>query len=171
MGPIYQNGHPLSRECLRVCQAVQRLEMPLLIHQGTTFPLSGPLAYARPFILDEIALHYPELRFVIAHVGHPSFEEAISVVRRHPHVFADVSALVTRRWQLYQIVVSAAEYRVAYKLLFGTDYPLASARATIDGLRKLVGNPFGTGMPVIVEEVIEGIIQRDSLELLGPPVP
>lgn len=154
-----------------MCEALQRLEIPSLIHQGTTFSLAGPLACARPFILDEIALHYPELRFVIAHVGHPSFEEAISVVRRHPHVFADVSALVTRRWQLYQIVVSAAEYRVAHKLLFGTDYPLASARATIDGLRKLVGNPFGTGMPVIVEEVIEGIIQRDGLELLGPPVP
>ncbi len=29
----------------------------------------------------------------------------------------------------------------------------------------------GTQMPVVDEEVVEGIIQRDSLELLGLPVP
>ena len=71
MGPIYPNVHPLSYEFLRVCEGLGRLEMLLLIHQGTTFSLAGPLAYARPVILDEIALHYPELRIVIAHVGHP----------------------------------------------------------------------------------------------------
>ena len=76
---------------LRVCEALERLELPMLIHQGTTFARAGSLLLARPILLDEIALRYPKLKIVIAHVGHPWFDEAIAVVRRHPHVYADIS--------------------------------------------------------------------------------
>ena len=112
LGPIYQDVDPLGPEFLRVCEALERLELPLLIHQGTTFARAGPLLQARPILLDEIALRFPELRIVIAHMGHPFFEEAIAVVRRHPHVYADVSALVPRRWLLWNALVQAVEYGV-----------------------------------------------------------
>ncbi len=97
LGPIYQDVDPLGPDFLRVCEALERLELPMLIHQGTTFALAGSLLKARPILLDEIALRYPKLKIVIAHVGHPWFDEAIAVVRRHPHVYADISGLVTRR--------------------------------------------------------------------------
>jgi uncharacterized protein len=167
MGPIYQNIHPLDRGFLRVCETLQRLEMPMVIHQGTTFSLAAPLTYAQPLLLDEIALRYPDLKMVIAHVGHPWFEDAIAVMRRHQNVFADISALVSRPWHLYQILISAIEYRADHKLLFGTDYPWGTARSTIEGLRALTGNAFGPQMPQISEEVVEGIINRPSFDLLG----
>ena len=138
LGPIYQNVDPLGPDFLRVCEALERLELPMLIHQGTTFARAGSLLQARPILLDEIALRYPKLKIVIAHVGHPWFDEAIAVVRRHPHVYADISGLVTRRWLLYQALVSAIEYRVEHKLLFGTDYPFFSAQA--DDRRPALGH-------------------------------
>ena len=95
LGPIYQDVDPLGPDFLRVCEALERLELPLLIHQGTTFARAGSLLRARPILLDEIALRYPKLKIVIAHVGHPWFDDAIAVVRRHPYVFADISGLVT----------------------------------------------------------------------------
>lgn len=171
LGPIYQNVDPLGPEFLLVCAALERLELPLLIHQGTTFARAGSLLQARPILLDEIALRHPELRIVIAHLGHPWFDEAIAVVRRHPHVYADVSALVSRRFLLYGALVSAIEYRVDHKLLFGTDFPFFGARETIDGLRSITGEAFGKGMPVVDEQVVEDIIHRRSLELLGIPAP
>jgi predicted TIM-barrel fold metal-dependent hydrolase len=167
MGPIYQNVDPLSRDFLRICEALQRLELPMLIHQGTTFARAGSLLQARPLLLDEIALRYPRLKIIIAHVGHPWVDDAIAVVRRHPFVFADISALVTRPWQLYQTLLGAAEYRVEHKLLFGTDYPFFSAKQTIDGLRAVTGKAFGASMPVVSEQVVEDIIHRPSFELLG----
>jgi predicted TIM-barrel fold metal-dependent hydrolase len=166
LGPIYQDVDPLGPEFLRVCEALERLELPLLIHQGTTFARAGSLLQARPILLDEIALRFPGLRIVIAHMGHPWFEEAIAVIRRHPHVYADVSALVGRRWLLYGALMQAIEYRVEHKLLFGTDFPFFTARQTIEGLRSLAGHPFGRELPGIDPEVIEGIIHRPSLELL-----
>jgi predicted TIM-barrel fold metal-dependent hydrolase len=167
MGPIYQGVDPLGPEFLRVCAALERLELPLLIHQGTTFARSGSLMWARPMLLDEIALRHPELRIVIAHMGHPWFEEAIAVIRRHPHVYADVSALVSRRWLLYNALVQAVEYRVEHKLLFGTDFPFFTARETIEGLRSVTGEAFGPGLPVVDPDVVEAIVRRPSLELLG----
>jgi predicted TIM-barrel fold metal-dependent hydrolase len=167
LGPIYQALDPLGPEFLLVCGALERLELPLLIHQGTTFARAGSLLQARPVLLDEIALRFPELRIVIAHMGHPWFSEAIAVVRRHPHVYADVSALVSRRWLLYQALVEAIEYRVEHKLLFGTDFPFFTARQTIAGLRSVTGEAFGPHLPVIDPDVVEEIIHRPSLELLG----
>jgi predicted TIM-barrel fold metal-dependent hydrolase len=166
LAPIYQDVDPLGPEFLRVCAALERLGLPMLIHQGTTFSRAGSLLQARPALLDEIALRHPRLKIVIAHIGHPWFDDAIAVVRRHPHVYADVSALVGRRWLLYQALVAAAEYRVTHKLLFGTDFPFFSARQTIDGLRSLAGAPFGPDMPAIEAQAIEDIIHRPSLELL-----
>jgi predicted TIM-barrel fold metal-dependent hydrolase len=167
LGPIYQNVDPLGPEFLRVCGALERLELPMLIHQGTTFARAGSLLQARPILLDEIALRFPELRIVIAHMGHPWFSETIAVIRRHPHVYADVSALVSRRWLLYQALVEAIEYRVEHKLLFGTDFPFFTARETTAGLRSVTGPAFGPGMPLIDPDVVEEIIHRPSLDLLG----
>jgi predicted TIM-barrel fold metal-dependent hydrolase len=108
---------------------------------------------------------------VIAHLGHPWFDEAIAVVRRHPHVYADISGLVTRRWLLYQALVSAIEYRVDHKLLFGSDFPFFSARQTIDGLRSVTGTAFGPDMPMVAEQVVEDIIHRPTLDLLEITAP
>ena len=87
--PIYQDIDPLAPAFLAVCDALERLDLPMLIHQGTTFSRAGSLLVARPALLDEIALRYPDLKIVIAHIGHPWFDEAIAVVRRQPNVYAD----------------------------------------------------------------------------------
>ena len=104
-------------------------------------------------------------------MGHPWFSEAIAVVRRHPHVYADVSALVTRRWLLYQALVGRSSTASTHKLLFGTDFPFFTARQTIDGLRSVTGEAFGPGLPVIDAQVVEDIIHRPTLDLLGITVP
>ncbi len=167
LAPIYQAVDPLGPGFLAVCRELERRELPVLIHQGTTFSRASSLLRARPILLDEIALQFPALRIVIAHMGHPWFEECIAVIRRHPHVYADVSALVGRRWLLYNALVQALEYRVEHKLLFGSDYPFFTARQTLAGLRGLAGHPFGRDLPAIDPDAIEGIIERPSLELLG----
>ena len=103
-------------------------------------------------------------------MGHPFFEEAIAVVRRHPHVYTDVSALVSRRCLLWNALVQAVEYGVAHKLLFGTDFPFFTARETIDGLRSVTGEAFGPHLPAIDPEVVEEIIHRPIAGAVGGEV-
>ena len=59
------------------------------------------------------------------------------------------------------------EWGVLRKLLFGTDYPIATPAETLAGLRALNDIPRRTGLPGIPEDEIEAIIERDSLALLG----
>jgi uncharacterized protein len=166
LGPIYQNYHPMDERMQPVYAYCEARGIPVLFHQGTTFPRRAPLKYAHPVLLEDVAVRYPELRIVIAHMGHPWIDDAIVLIRKQPHVYADVSALYYRPWQFYNALVTAVEYGAAHKLLFGTDYPFTTPADSIAALRN-VNHVAGPGMPRVSEEVIEGIIHRDTLALLG----
>jgi predicted TIM-barrel fold metal-dependent hydrolase len=167
LAPTYQGFDPLGPGALAVCEAAEGLGLPILWHQGTTFVRTARLQWAQPLQIDEVALRFPGLRIVIAHMGHPWIDDALVVVRKHPNVFADISALHPRPWQLYTALVSAVEYGVADKLLFGSDWPFVSLEDTFSGLRAVNQFTEGTSLPRIPAEVIEGIITRPTLALLG----
>jgi predicted TIM-barrel fold metal-dependent hydrolase len=59
------------------------------------------------------------------------------------------------------------EYGVWDKVLFGTDYPFTTVRATIEGLWGLNAMLAGTALPRLNADAIERLIFRDSLPLLG----
>lgn len=167
MGPIYAGFDPRDQRCAPVYEYCQKKGLPIIFHTGTTFNRVAPLGLSRPWLFDEIAIRYPELRLVLAHLGHPFYDECLAVIRKHPHVYADIAALYYRPWQFYNMLVLAQEYRVTHKLLFGTDYPFAAAGPSIEGLRNVNCVAQGTAMPRVSGEVIETILNRDSLSLLG----
>ncbi len=167
IAPIYQHFDPWSAEAYALYEAADALRIPVLWHQGTTFVRDAPLIHARPVLVDEIARRFPDLTMWIAHLGHPWCDELISVIRKHPNLYADMSALHPRPVQFYFAMVSAVEYGVAHKVLFGTDYPFTTAESAAAGLRGINRVAEGSGFPRIPEEVIEGIIHRDTLALLG----
>lgn len=167
LGPIYQNFHPLDGRAMAVYGKAQELGLPLLIHQGTTFPRLAPLKYADPLQLEEVAFAFPELRIVIAHLGHPWMAETFVLIRKHPHLYADVSALYYRPWQLYNGLVLACEYGVEEKLLFGSDWPFTTPADSVAELRRINRFTEGTALPRVPEEAIEAIIGRDGLAVLG----
>jgi predicted TIM-barrel fold metal-dependent hydrolase len=166
MGPMYAGFDPRDDRCAPVYRYCQERGIPILFHSGTTFNHAAPLGFTRPWLFDDVAIAYPELRMVLAHVGHPFCEECLVVIRKHPHVYADISALYYRPWQFYNMLVAAQEYRVIHKLLFGTDYPFAATRESIDGLRN-ANHVAAPPMPIISTEAIEEILMRDAFGLLG----
>ena len=166
MGPMYAAFDPRDPHCDPVYTYCQEQGLPILFHVGTTFNSAAPLKYSRPWLWDEIAIKYPALRMVLAHVGHPFSDECLVVIRKHPHVYADISALYYRPWQFYNTLIIAQEYGVTHKLLFGTDYPFAGGQASIDGLRNVNGIIGESGLPRVIDSTIDGILNRDSLTLL-----
>jgi len=141
--------------------------LPVLLHTGTTFIAQAPLECTLPRHLDRVAIRYPELKIVMAHLGHPYEGECVAMIRKHPNLYADISALHYRPFQLYQSLMLVQEYGVWDKILFGTDFPFTNVDDTIDGLRTLNQMVEGTALPKLCEDQIEGMIYRDSLALLG----
>ena len=141
--------------------------LPVLLHTGTTFVAQAPLECTLPRHLDAVAIRHPEVRIILAHLAHPYEGECVAVIRKHPNLYADVSALYYRPFQLYQSLMLVQEYGVWDKVLFGTDYPFTTVNDTMEGLRNLNQMLEGTALPRLNEVAIEQMITRDSLSLLG----
>jgi predicted TIM-barrel fold metal-dependent hydrolase len=166
LGPIYAGFDPTDPRLDPLYAGCVKHNLPVLIHVGTSFVRFGPLEWSRPILIDAIARKFPDLRIIMAHLGHPWEGETIAVIRKHPHVYADVSALHYRPWQLYHSLMLAQEYGVMNKLLFGTDYPFTTAASTMEGLRTINRFCGGTALPRVSEQSVEELIHRDALQLL-----
>ncbi|MBO0722275.1 MAG: amidohydrolase [Blastocatellia bacterium] len=167
LGPIYQNIHPTDPRLLAVYDFCETRRIPILIHQGTTFPRKAPLKYSFPVMLEDVALQFPELRMVIAHLGHPWISETLVLIRKQPHFYSDISALHYRPWQFYNALITAREYGVLDKLLFGSDFPFTTPDATIEALRGFNNIVEGTNLPRLSEDEIEALIHSPTLDYLG----
>lgn len=171
LAPLYQGVHPLDARCKEIYRYCQKHQLPVLFHVGTSFVGGTLLDCSRPVHFDAVAVEFPELRMVLAHLGHPWEGETIAVIRRHPHVYADLSALYYRPWQFYNSMRLLVEYRTEAKVLFGSDFPFTTTGSSLAGVRDLNAVLAQSGLPQVSKEVIEGIIHRDTLRLLGLPNP
>jgi predicted TIM-barrel fold metal-dependent hydrolase len=144
-----------------------RHRLPVLLHTGTTFVSQAPLEFTLPRHLDRVAARWPEVKIIMAHLGHPYEGECVAVIRKHPNVYADLSALHYRPFQLFHSLMLVQEYGVWHKVLFGSDYPFTTVKASIDALRSLNRLVEGTAFPRLDTQAIEALIHRDSLRLLG----
>ena len=167
IGHIYAGLDPVDPRCDALYAYCQENRLPIMCHTGTTYRSTAPLGYSRPWRFDEVAIRYPELRMVLAHVGHPFCEECLVVIRKQPHLYADISALWYRPWQFYNMLIAAQEYHVTHKLLFGTDYPFTNVADSVRGLRNVNDVVADSGLPRVTQETIDGILERDAFALLG----
>lgn len=169
--PMYAGFRPDDRSLDPLWRYASDQGLPVLLHTGTTFISQAPLDCTLPRRVDRTAIRFPQLRMVLAHLGHPYEGECIAVIRKHPHVYADISALHYRPFQFYHSLMLAQEYGVWRKLLFGTDYPFTTVKATLDGLRTLNKMVENSSLPRLDSAAIEEMIHRDSLSLLGLAAP
>jgi predicted TIM-barrel fold metal-dependent hydrolase len=166
LGLNYQNVDPLGENAFRVFREAELRGLPVLLHQGTSPVQFADIDFAHPRHTDRIAMAFPNLTIIMAHIGHPFCLDAIAVARKHPHVWLDISGAVLRRSGFYQAMVAAMEWGVLDRLLFASDFPASTPEETMRLLREVnLGAP-GPDAIRIPENAIEAIITRDSLSLL-----
>jgi predicted TIM-barrel fold metal-dependent hydrolase len=166
LAPMYADFSPLDERLTPIYERASREGLPVLAHTGTTFCEFAPLEFTRPILIDTLAMRFPDLTFIMAHLGHPWESETLVVIRKHPNVWSDLSALHYRPWQLYNSLVLAQEYGVMGKILFGSDFPFTTPAASILGLKALNEMVAGTHLPRISTTLLDEIIFRDSLAVL-----
>ena len=165
--PTYAGFLPHDEKLDPLWEYAGQHQLPVLLHTGTTFVAQAPLECTLPRHLDAVACRFPRVKIVMAHLSHPYEAECVAVIRKHPNVYADISALHYRPFQLYHSLMLVQEYGVWHKLLFGTDYPFTTVDASIAGLFALNRMLDNTSLPRLDEKEIEAMIHRDSLDILG----
>lgn len=165
--PMYAGFRPTDPELDDLWRYAAKHGLPVLLHTGTTFMTKAPLECTLPRLIDDVAIRFPDVKIIMAHLGHPWEGECIVTIRKHENVYADCSALHYRPFQLYNSLMLLQEYGVWHKLLFGSDYPFTTVTASLAGMRNLNAMLEGTALPRLDMEKMEAMFHRDTLKLLG----
>jgi len=176
-GPIYNDVPLEDPRLVPVYRYCIEHNLPLTMHMGTTFTRLYGADLGRPIHVERVALAFPDLKLIMAHMGHPWYEECAIVTRKQPNVYAEISAIYYRRWQFYNVMMSIQEYQVADKIFFGSDYPFSHPDEGVAMTRAVLEVTKGTNLPSVSSEVVEQIIHSNpfahwwhgGLALLKPP--
>ncbi len=124
--PPMQMFDPGNRACFPVYEAMQHYRLPILFHTG-----SGPTQlsdrFSNPHLVDEVAVHFPDLKIIMAHAGRFWYQEPLTMMRRHPNIYIDISANVGKAtgYGLLLALLAAVKEVVGSveRVLFASDYP------------------------------------------------
>lgn len=122
----------------------RKYDLPVIVHTGDNWSTTAKVKFAHPLRMDEVAVDYPEVRFVLAHFGNPWLIDAAEVLFKNPNVWADLSGLFVGGDKEIQdlmveakipdsangLVISDLKKAMGYvgdfrKFLYGSDWPLA----------------------------------------------
>jgi len=139
--PSYNYYYPNDSMMYPVYADAERLGIPVLFHTGSSIFTGHRLKYARPIYLDDLAVDFPDLTIVMAHGGRGIwYDEALSLVRLHEHVYIDISGLPPKKLPDYFPDME----RFAHKFLFGTDWPSVDMQKNIQLINSLNMTPEAT---------------------------
>jgi predicted TIM-barrel fold metal-dependent hydrolase len=167
VSPTCQGFHPSHSSAMRVYEKCAEKSLPLFVANLDPLTPNSVLEYSRPALWDEVAVAFPELPIVIGQLGHPWIDETLVMVSKHSHVFTDISGVVSRPWQLYTALLSAASLSVMDRLLFGSGFPYESPTGAIESIYSVNAFSHGASLPTIPRAMLSQIVERDSLSCLG----
>ncbi len=152
---VEPNAYLAGLDALRaIYEEAQRLHLPVMIHTGTSIFPGARSRLGQPMPIDDVAVDFPDLVLILAHVGRPLWgEEVFFLTRRFKNLYVDVSSIPPRAILKYfpRLV------EVADKVLYGSDWPAPGVRSMADNVRDFRA----LGLPAEVEaKVLDGNARR-----------
>jgi len=142
--PGYQPFYPHDARFAPAMGFAREHGLPVMIHTGDTYTPKGKLKYALPLHVDELAVDHPDVDFVICHLGNPWMRDTMEVVYKNANVYTDFSGLVLGnfedrfesylRKQIQELLLYGVQPE---KLLYGTDWPIASMESYLQFMEEL----------------------------------
>ena len=142
--PGYEPFYPADPKFAPAYRLAEEFGVPVMIHCGDTYAPSGKVKYSHPLHVDEVAVDFPRVNFVICHLGNPWFRDCMQVVYKNDNVYTDISGLVLGdftdrfeayiRQQLKEMIVWGVDPR---KVLFGTDWPISTMESYLAFMEEL----------------------------------
>jgi predicted TIM-barrel fold metal-dependent hydrolase len=142
--PGYQPFYPTDPKWTPAYEFAAQHRIPVMIHTGDTYTPKGKLKYAHPLHVDEVAVDFPNVQFVICHLGNPWIRDCMEVVYKNANVYTDISGLTLgefedrfelfMRRQVQEMILYGVEPRA---VLYGTDWPICSVESYLEFMADL----------------------------------
>ena len=166
ISPALAGFHPTHSVAMQVYEHCSKHRLPVIVTMPHPIPASAILDFARPVHWDEVARVFPELRIVFTQMGYPWIDEMLVLAGKHQHVYAEVSGIATRPWQVYNALSTASSLDVMDRLLFGSGFPSSLPQHAIESLYGVNISIKGTPLPPISRASVKAIVERDALHIL-----
>jgi len=145
----YDYRYPSDRCFLPFYELAGSRDKAVVFHTGDTAGVRGKVKYSHPLGVDEVAVDFPNTRFVLAHCGNPWITDAVEVAAKNDNAALDLSGLAVgnfspdelyRRYESYwRFIGMWLEYLSDdSKIMYGSDWPLVNIPAYIDLMRRVV---------------------------------
>lgn len=126
--------YPLYAKCIE-------LDIPVNLHCSINFSAQSLMKYGHPMQLDEVMVHFPELRVIASPPGWPWVQELIGVAWRHANVYI---GLVAVRPKYLDVANSGYEPLLQYgntvlqdRMIFGSAWPMQPVARAIEEIEAL----------------------------------
>ena len=166
VSPVYQGFDPWSPEAWELYYLANKYDVPVMFHMGGMYDPNGTLEWGNPLRLDKVGRAFPDLRIIVAHFGQPNMQETAMLMRKNTNVFTDLSARFHRKWQLYNGLMVAIEYKVTDRILFGSDFPVMTTMNAVNAFKNINDWGEGINLPKIPPDLIDEIIYNRPFDLL-----
>lgn len=118
--PTYQHFYPNEVKIYPLYAKAQELDIPVLMHIGSSIFTGSRLKYGDPIYIDDVAVDFPKLKVLQAHSGRPFwYEKAFALSRIHENVYMEVSGLPPQKLLTYFPKLE----HLAHKVVYGSDWP------------------------------------------------
>lgn len=146
----YRNFYPFDKKYELLYKLAERLDIPVMFHTGDTLGSKAMLKYAHPFHIDEVAVKFPNTKFIIAHLGNPWMVDASEIIYKNPNVYADLSGFLIAGEKLSKQTTEGIKEAVGYiestgrplKILYGSDWPLVRMKEYVKLMKSVVPKKF-----------------------------
>jgi len=167
------NGyHPAGPESYEVLKVLVENNGILLTH---TSPLPPPsqCKFAEPGLLADLAVDFPDLKVIAAHMGYVNWRPWAALALHQPNLYGDLAMWVSFALGNYERFChelrAIIDYAGVSKILFGTDDPIYNTIApTKDWIKLLRDLPENAPEGIIfTDEEITAILGGNAAILLG----
>lgn len=149
----YTQGLDTLADIYRTCEA---RGLPVMVHTGTSIFPGARSKYGNPMELDDVAIDFPDLQIIMAHGGRPLYmAEAFFILRRHPHVWLDLSGIPPKL--VLEYFPRLAE--ISSKVLWGTDWPSPGVSSMRKNVEQFLALP-------LAEPVFRAVLELNPERLL-----
>jgi uncharacterized protein len=118
-----------------------------------------PAKHQRPMLVDDVALAFPDLKIVLAHVGDPWANEVVALLNKHPNVFLMTSGFAPK-YIPKEIQAYMRSSRGRDKVMWASDYPALTVERTVTEALAL-------DLP---KESLERYLGLNALAVFGEPM-
>ena len=151
----YYHKHPDDDVYKPVYELAGQYQVPVVFHTGDTYSANAKVRYAHPLRIDDVAVDFRQVTFVLAHLGNPWTMDAAELLYKNPNVYADLSGFLVgdqayfddpENAEGFEHVIERIQRAVAWvenpkKFMYGSDWPLVPMKPYLALMKRAIALP------------------------------